>query len=104
MAETDRDLSPKQAEAIKNLLITPSLVDAAQKSGTSERTLRRWMGEGQFRTAYEAARNRLLEGTLTALQSACVAAVATLREVMADTAAQPSARVSAAKTVCLIPH
>ncbi len=44
-------------------------------------------------------RGRMLEGTLTSLQSASVDAVKCLREVINDTTAQVSARVSAAKSV-----
>lgn len=92
-------LSAKQLRAMDALLREPTTRAAATAAKVSEATIWRWLAESGFAEAYSAARGRLLEGTLTALQAASTDAVSTLREVMADTTAQPSARVSAARTV-----
>ncbi|HMV46680.1 MAG TPA: hypothetical protein PLD20_13930 [Blastocatellia bacterium] len=92
-------LSTKQQRAIEALLTEPTTRAAAAAAEVSEATIWRWLAEPEFSIAYRAARGRLLESTLTALQSASVDAVVCLREILNDKTAQVSARVSAAKSV-----
>ncbi len=98
MNETER-LSAKQQRALEALLTEPTTRAAAAAAEVSEATIWRWLAEPEFSAAYRAARGRLLESTLTALQSASVDAVVCLREILNDKTAQVSARVSAAKSV-----
>ncbi|MBL8190284.1 MAG: hypothetical protein JNK38_19870 [Acidobacteria bacterium] len=98
LSETER-LSAKQHRAIEALLSEPTTRAAAAAADVSEATIWRWLAEPEFSAAYRAARGRLLESTLTALQSASVDAVVCLREILNDKTAQVSARVSAAKSV-----
>lgn len=77
----------------------PTTRAAAEAAKVSEATIWRWLADPIFASTYREARGRLLEGTLTALQSASVDAVACLREVINDKSAQVPARVSAAKAV-----
>jgi hypothetical protein len=100
MIENDRaGLTPNQERAIRALLTEPSVRAAAKKAKVGEASLYRWLGEPVFATAYKEARSHLLTSTLTALQSAGGMAVETLKKVMDDSAAQASARVSAAKNI-----
>lgn len=92
-------LTPKQQKAITALLDQPTLKEAASACGVNESTLWRWLQDDTFQREYRQARGQLLESTLTALQRASGDAVETLKAVMKDTTAQPSARVSAAKAV-----
>ncbi|MCW5967582.1 MAG: hypothetical protein KIT57_03650 [Blastocatellales bacterium] len=92
-------LTDKQLRAIDALLKEPTTRAAATAAGVNERTLFRWLSDATFAQAYRAARSRLLESTLTALQAASVEAVKILREVMANYEAQATARVSAARAV-----
>ncbi len=98
LSEIER-LSTKQQRAIEALLTEPTTRAAAVEAEVSEATIWRWLAEPGFSVAYRAARGRLLESTLTALQSASVDAVVCLREILNDKSAQVSARVSAAKSV-----
>ena len=92
-------LTAKQQRALDALLREPTVLAAADAAGVSKTTIFRWLSDPTFAAAYKQARGHLLTSTLTALQSASSTAVATLSEVMKDTTAQPSARVSAAKAV-----
>jgi len=92
-------LTPKQERAIEALLSEPTTKKAAETAKISEVTIYRWLNDPLFTLTYKAARGRLTEATLTALQSTSALAVETLRTVMADVTAQASARVGAAKTV-----
>lgn len=98
MSETER-LSAKQQRAIEALLTEPTTRAAAAAAEVSEATIWRWLAEPEFSAAYRATRGRLLESTLTALQSASADAVVCLREILNDKTAQVYARVSAAKSV-----
>jgi len=98
MSEIER-LSTKQQRAIEALLTEPTTRAAAVAAEVSEATIWRWLAEPEFSVAYRAARGRLLESTLTALQAASADAVVCLREILNDKTAQVSARVSAAKSV-----
>lgn len=93
------ELNEKHVRAIEALLQEPTVSAAAKKAGVGQATLFRWLNDPQFAGAYKAARGRILEGTLTSLQSTSVDAVKCLREVINDTTAHVSARVSAAKSV-----
>jgi hypothetical protein len=85
--------------AIAALLATPTLAEAAQVCGVSERTLRRWLHDETFAGRYRQERTRMLESTVNLLRQKSVAAVETLAEVANDKEASASARVSAARSV-----
>jgi hypothetical protein len=72
---------------------------AAQLVKVSEITLIRWLREDTFKEVYQEARREATKQAIARLQQASSEAVDTLREVMGSSTAQPSARVSAAKTV-----
>lgn len=93
------ELTPKQQRAIDALLSEPTTKAAAQTALCAEITLHRWLKKPSFQSALKAARAELLEATRTALQSAGKDAVETLKQVMNDTGAKGSERVSAAKAV-----
>lgn len=92
-------LTGKQQRAIECLLNEPTTKAAASAAKVSEATLHRWLNDPTFSTAHKSARGRLLETTLTALQSASTEAVTCLRNVINDTGAPITARVSAARNV-----
>jgi hypothetical protein len=92
-------LTTKQQRAMEALLATPTVLAASEAAGVSKTTIFRWLADPDFSAAYREARGQLLEATLAALQAAGAAAVETLKTVMKDETAQPSARVSAARTV-----
>ncbi len=93
------ELTPKQQKALDALLTEPTVTKAAKLARLSEVTLYRWLQEPIFAGAYKAARGRLLEGTLTALQAASIRAVETLRAVLDDAVAKPGEKVSAARSI-----
>lgn len=95
----NKSLSAKQEKALQALLEVPTTRAAAQAAGVSEATIWRWLADVTFATIYREARTKSLESTLTALQAAGADAVKALREVMNDTAAKGSERVSAAKAI-----
>ena len=92
-------LSRKQEQAITALVTCPSITEAAAQSGLAEVTLRRWLKQEAFQTAYREARRAVVQHAIVQVQHATGEAVETLRAVMRDIDSPASARVSAAKVV-----
>jgi len=92
-------LSRKQEQAVGGLVLAPTITEAARMTGVAESTLRRWLKDESFAEEYRIARRQSMAVALNHLSRACGEAVRTLEEVMSNTDAAPSSRVSAAKTV-----
>ena len=89
----------KMDEAIAALLSCAPVAESAAICGIHENTLLRMMQDSEFQARYRAARRLVLEAAVGKLQAASSEAVETLREVLTDKEASPSARVSAARVV-----
>lgn len=75
-----RRLSYHQERAVAGLLSTRTVAEAAETAGVSSRTLERWLADNdEFVAEYRAARRRVVEGAVAALQSATTEAVDSLR-------------------------
>jgi hypothetical protein len=92
-------LEPKQEQAIVALLNQPTVAQAAQVSGVSERTLHRWLGEPTFAQAYRTARREAFSHAVSMAQRYTPLAVQTLAKTMTDTSSPHSSRVSAASNL-----
>lgn len=93
------ELTPKQLRAVEALLAEPTASAAAKACKVAESTIYRWLGEPAFNEALRQARTRLLDTTLTRLQSASGAAVDTLRDILRDKLAPAAVKVSAARAI-----
>ena len=91
--------SRKQEAAIAALLTHGTLGKSAAASGISESTIRRWLKEPQFQTAYGQAKRQLLEGTINRLRSIGVDGVNALHYVARDKNSPAGARVSAGRAI-----
>ena len=92
-------LSRKKEQAIVALLAHPTVGQAATAVGIGESTMFRWLQRDDFRQAYRLSRHEALGQALARMHAAASEAVSTLREVMTDTTAPASTRVSAARSV-----
>jgi hypothetical protein len=92
-------LSERQHQAVRELLLQPSLRRVALELEINESTLRRWLNEPEFKLELEKARRAALQTALDQLRSSAEMAAKTLRDVMGNTSAAPSARVAAAVAV-----
>jgi len=92
-------LKRKQETAIAALLTEPTIGSAAARVGVGEVTLWRWLRRADFQDQYRQARREVVSQAIAALQQASWEAVGTLRQVMADSEAPATSRVSAAKAV-----
>lgn len=93
------ELTPNQSKAIAALLSEPSVCDAAKVAKVSTVTLFRWLKDDTFNTAYMEARRQATMQAIAQIQQNSSKAVKTLCDVMEDTNAPTSSRVTAAKAV-----
>ena len=84
-------------KALTALLESASIIEAAQTSGLSEKTLRRYLEEKEFSDEYAEARRQIVESAVTGLQNAAIEAVETLRRNL--TCDNPQAEIRAAQLI-----
>jgi len=89
-------MTPKKQKALAALLTSPTREKAAAAAGITSKTLRSYLKDPEFQDAYkEAVTTQLGEATAQARQSLS-SALAVLREIMEDPAAENRDRISAA--------
>ena len=99
MSGHGQKLTRKQDQAIVALLVEPTIGKAAANVGVAERTLLRWLKDAGFHEAYRAARREAVSRAIGLLQKAAILAVGALVNIMRNTEAPASSRVTAARTV-----
>ena len=92
-------LSRNKERAISALLSSPSITEAAKIVGIGEKTLWRWLQLDNFKNAYRAARKEVVSQAIAQVQKGMSDAVKTLQDVMTDSNAPASAKVSAARAM-----
>jgi transposase len=92
------NINARKAGALRALLASRSVEEAAQKAGVSKVTIFRWLRKDrEFLEEYESACSQLVDEALMQLRQICRTAVDTLAEVMADGEATAAGRVTAAR-------
>ncbi len=84
-------------KALTALLESASITDAAQKCELSEKTLRRYLDDAEFKNEYQSARRQIVESAVSGLQQAANEAVETLRRNL--TCDNPQAEIRAAQLI-----
>jgi DNA-binding MurR/RpiR family transcriptional regulator len=90
-------LTRKQEQAIAALLSEQTLATAAERTGVSEATLRRWLKLDGFVAEYRTARREVVEKATAQLQQASWAASSTLIKLLGST--NDSVRLRAAVAI-----
>lgn len=97
MSHAPEQLTHKQEAAIVALLAHGTVRQAAQECGVSERTLWRWLKVETFQRELRAARVKVTEVGIAALQSTFVEGVAALKRNLQ--CGEPRTEVAAARVV-----
>jgi hypothetical protein len=95
----DFKLTPRQEKVLASLITEPSINEAANAARVGVRTVFKWLKNEAFCDAYRAARAAAVRQAVGQVQAAMGAAVRTLVEIMEDTGAPASSRVTAAKAM-----
>jgi hypothetical protein len=91
------NLTAPQVTAVRVLVATGQLKDAAEAAGCSDRTVRRWLAQPTFAAAYRFVARAAAREAVSALLAAQRAAVATLRDSLI--AESDAVRVRAARAL-----
>lgn len=89
-------MNHRQTKALQALFTEPTREAAAQKAGISPRTLREYMKDPEFRAAYNEAVTAQLGDATGQARQGLSSALAVLREIMENPAAEDKDRISAA--------
>lgn len=89
----------RKERALQALLVSRTKAEAAKAAGIGLSTLREYMKDEEFITAYREAVAEVLEGTTRKAQTAAGQAVDVLQEIMSNTNEQAGARVQAADKI-----
>jgi len=89
----------KTDQAVAALISCGSIAEAAQVAGIGERTLYSWLADKDFQEQYRTARRAVVAQAMAQLQRVSSLAVSTLADIMSDSEAPASSRVSASKAV-----
>lgn len=93
-------MTGRQKKALAALIRAPTRAEAAEIAGVGVSTLRGWFqNDPEFRAEYEKVLSDLMAEATAEAQKSMGAAVHILREIAEDTAAGPTARISACKTL-----
>jgi hypothetical protein len=99
MSARDDGLTPRQERALAALLSEPTVEKAAAKAGVGYRTLKGWLAQPAFLSAWRAARRRVVEEAVVVLQKLTTAAAVALGEVVTNKRAKAADRVRAAVAI-----
>jgi hypothetical protein len=94
-----QSLTTRQRRAVAALLAAPTLTEASVLAGVHVRTLQRYLQDAAFRAELHRAQDEAMAQATRQSLAAMTEALQTLQAIMADPTAQPSARVSAAKSI-----
>lgn len=92
-------LNQRQQAALRALLTNPTRATAAAAAGIDEKTLRKYLRNGEFLAAYRAAFDDLVDAATRQAQQAINPALSTLTEICQDYDTGPTARVNAARAL-----
>ena len=92
-------LSQKKVRAVEALLEMPTIQAAADHCGLNRRTVERWLGDADFKRAYDGARQAAFDRTLARLQTVSSQALDVLVNIMQNSKAKPAAKIRAAAIV-----
>ncbi|MBI1354349.1 MAG: hypothetical protein GC160_08380 [Acidobacteria bacterium] len=96
--KNNRKLTVRQEQALRALVVYPSVRAAAQAVHVPERTVYRWMAQREFRAKLEEAEDDPLGATRARTNHLSGEALSVLQEIMKDRTAETAARIQAATT------
>ena len=94
------ELPAAQAKAVLALIAHPTIRQAADSAGVSERTLHRWLDEdARFIAAHRKARRQAFAHAISLAQQYAPLAVNAMAKIVADPASSPAAKVCAGASI-----
>lgn len=92
-------ITPRKEKALQALLVCRTRAEAAKAAGIGESTLREYMKDPEFSTAYKQAAAGIMDSATRQLQQNLTAAIDRLGKIAADDGENSMAQISAAKAL-----
>ena len=92
-------ITPRKEKALQALLVSRTRAEAAKAAGIGESTLREYMKDPEFSTAYKQAATELLNSATMQLRQNLTAAIDRLGQIVTDDTEASPAQISAARTL-----
>lgn len=92
-------LGTRKSRGIAALISSPSIAEAADKSGIGLRTLHTWLADADFQRALSAAESAAIAEAVRATGADMAANFATMREIRDDSEIPASVRLRAAQVL-----
>jgi AcrR family transcriptional regulator len=104
-SDTNRNLSPAQAQVIAALAQGRTITDAARDAGLHRTTIHTWFRDQPlFKTAFEEAQREYVATLQDGMRDLAARAVETLRSLLDDPKTPPAVRLRTALAVLQRPH
>lgn len=92
-------MTPNEERALSALLTSKTKLEAAEKAGITDRTMRRYFEDPEFCQRYREAFAGVIEDATRQAQALLMPALSTLQTVMEDEEMPAQARITAAKSI-----
>lgn len=92
-------MTPNEERALSALLTSKTKLEAAEKAGITDRTMRRYFEDPEFCQRYREAFAGVIEDATRQSQALLMPALSTLQTVMEDEEIPAQARITAAKSI-----
>jgi AcrR family transcriptional regulator len=93
------DLTPKQHQAISAMLVSKTMLEAAEMANVSPKTLYRWLEDSTFKLALLDAEGEIIDAVTRRLISLSDTAIDTVETILKDEKATANLKLRAAQTV-----
>ena len=91
-------MTPNEERALSALLTSKTKLEAAEKAGITDRTMRRYFENPEFCQRYREAFAGVIESAARQAQQNLTLAISTLTEIMGNADEQATARIQAARS------
>lgn len=92
-------MTPKQERALQALLTSRTVKEAAQKAGTTDNTIRRYMKDPAFMAAYKERVSEIMTAATRNLQQNFTAAIDRLGRIVANDEESGTNQIAAARAL-----
>lgn len=88
-----------QEKVLAALMLSGTQAQAAEKAGISDRTLRGYMADSDFKAAYQQMKNQLIDDATRELQLSYHDAIRVVRNILMSDFSSGNEKISAARTL-----
>lgn len=92
-------MTEKREKVIAALLTNPTRIEAARAAGISDKTLRRYLADGDFQREYRKALSEIVDEAAAQARQSLAPALRCLREIVTDEHENSGTRIQASRAL-----